>query len=494
MLSFITDLSEDCPSLYFTNSHSISCPCFDVFNIRGLYSTCLMRIGLLLFRYHGQPVDVEFELNRTLLKLGHAGLDSIVEIVEVGCNILFPDIASQPHHPPRYLPANLVRTAPGANLNAEQWAAVTHVLEGVSRPLPYIIFGPPGTGKTSTVVELIAQAVATIHPRCRVLACAPSNTAADVLCRGLARHLDPSQLLRVVAASRRKTDVDRTLHKYCIPQDGDYFAVPGDKEDIESKRVVVTTMAMASKLPYLLDLPRGFFDLIVVDEAGQATEIDTAAVVGPLLDPKVGQVVLAGDPQQLGPVIQSKLAARYGLDVSMLERLTRRTVYRKRPPPVPTHGANGGEDDEEEVIYDPRVLTKLVRNYRSHEMILSLPSELFYDGELRAEADPVTRSQLAQWPGLPTLGAPLIFHGVKGKDEREGTSPSWFNRSEIEVVRGYVEELLTSEPRVQPEDIGIISPVSPPLNLLCCFSGLFCCLLMSPTVVFKAGPKIEDNA
>lgn len=73
----------------------------------------------------------------------------------------------------------------------------------------------------------------------------------------------------------------------------------------------------------------------------------------------------------MGPVVTSKLAMEYGLDESLLVRLTRRFPYERDWQGFPN---NGG--------YDPRLITRLKINYRSVPEILKLPSSLFYDNEL----------------------------------------------------------------------------------------------------------------
>ena len=108
--------------------------------------------------------------------------------------------------------------------------------------------------------------------------------------------------------------------------------------------------------------------------------------------------------------------------------------------------------------FNSRVLTKLLKNYRSHPGILELPNKLFYDNELVPCVDVDERaSPLSNWEHAPNPGCPLIFCGVEGKDQREGNSPSWFNIHEVERVRHYVTKLLEDE-TLNECDIGIIAP------------------------------------
>lgn len=67
------------------------------------------------------------------------------------------------------------------------------------------------------------------------------------------------------------------------------------------------------------------------------------------------------------------------------------------------------------------------------------------------------------WRGSPSQDFPLIFHGVTGVDEREESSPSFFNVAEVEVLMGYVKKLLESSGKkghgtIAPREIGIIAP------------------------------------
>jgi hypothetical protein len=143
-------------------------------------------------------------------------------------------------------------------------------------------------------------------------------------------------------------------------------------------------------------------------------------------------------------MVRADLAKEFGLATSLLERLSKRPLYSR---------GEGG-------VYDHRVVTKLLRNYRSHPQILKLPNDFFYNSELIPCADKIRSHSLVDWEHLPTQGFPLIFHGVQGEDLREANSPSWFNVVEAEVVKNYVDLLVkeTRRNRCEPRDIGVVTP------------------------------------
>ena len=95
-----------------------------------------------------------------------------------------------PSHPPTLTPYRALATSPkciswvNSQLNAEQRQGVVSVLEGVCRPLAHVVHGPPGTGKTVTLVEAALQLLA-LRTDCRLLLVAPSNSAADLLAERL---------------------------------------------------------------------------------------------------------------------------------------------------------------------------------------------------------------------------------------------------------------------------------------------------------------------
>jgi len=200
------------------------------------------------------------------------------------------------------------------------------------------------------------------------------------------------------------------------------------------------------------------------------------------------RVVMAGDPQQLGPVIRSPFGAQYGLGLSFFERLTQLGVYQryKKEEDVANllgkmlgeaaesfkKGKKGKREEKKEEkkeekenfgefgFYNPYFCTKLLQNYRSHPAILQLPSILLYHNELVASADETMRNSFCKWDELPCKdNFPVIFHGVIGVDIQEGSSPSWFNPTEAILVHNYIEKLQKYKASgFDLSQVGIISP------------------------------------
>ncbi|XP_027716180.1 helicase MOV-10 [Vombatus ursinus] len=400
----------------------------------------------LLNRFvNGMTFKVTFTFNRQPLRVKHRALRlARPQKLEP---LLFP---SSPSGIPLLLPTlQLLLYDRSLESNPEQLQAVRHIVLGTSRPTPYIIFGPPGTGKTVTLVEAIKQVVKLL-PDAHVLACAPSNSAADLLCKNLRPHL-PSSIYRLLAPSRDIHTVPEEIKSCCNwdPQKGIY--VYPAKRKLQEYRVLITTLITAARL-VSAEFPSGHFTHVFIDEAGQAVEPECLVAVAGLLairdsDNPGGQLVLAGDPQQLGPVLHSSLAKKHGLGISLLERLLKyNPLYQKGP--------KG---------YNPQLVTKLLRNYRSHPDILFIPNNRYYDGELKPYADQVDRERYCYWEELPRQGFPIIFHGVMGKDDREGNSPSFFNSEEAATIVSYLKKLLTPPPkkgqgRLSPQQVGVISP------------------------------------
>lgn len=319
-------------------------------------------------------------------------------------------------------------------LNEEQKCAIEMILGCKGGP-PYVIYGPPGTGKTITLVETILQ-LYTIRKGVRLLVCAPSNSAADHILEKLVSEKEVSfgknDILRLNAVTRPFVDYQSDL-QFCSFEESSFNCPP--LNILMRYRIIISTYASASQL-YAEGIRRGHFSHIFLDEAGQASEPETLIPLSHLCQ-KGTVVVLAGDPMQLGPVIHSRYAESYGLGKSYLARLFEYEFY------------NMGNEN---------YVTKLVQNYRCHPEILHLPSELFYNGELVASKED-TADSVAWVDLLPNRDFPVLFVGIQGCDEREGSNPSWFNRFEISKVVEYIKILTESEgKKLNGEDIGVIAP------------------------------------
>nr|XP_042700168.1 RNA helicase Mov10l1 isoform X1 [Chrysemys picta bellii] len=215
-------------------------------------------------------------------------------------------------------------------LNEHQKLAVKRILSGECRPTPYILFGPPGTGKTVTIIEAILQVHYTL-PDSRILVCAPSNSATDLVCLRLhdSNLLKPGAMVRVNASCRCEETISDTVKLYC--KDGD------DIWNASRFRIIITTCSSAGMF-YQIGVRLGHFTHVFVDEAGQASEPECLIPLG-LISEVNGQIVLAGDPMQLGPVIKSTLAMVYGLNISMLERLMSRSLYQRNEDTFGVYGS-----------------------------------------------------------------------------------------------------------------------------------------------------------
>ena len=84
---------------------------------------------------------------------------------------------------------------------------------------------------------------------------------------------------------------------------------------------------------------------------------------------------------------------------------------------------------------------KLVKNFRSHNSILKFPNDRFYKGELQPCGHPQTIDSMIGSPQLVSKTFPVVFHAMSGKDDREASSPSFFNIDEVTQVKTYVQEL-----------------------------------------------------
>ena len=211
----------------------------------------------------------------------------------------------------------------------------------------------------------------------------------------------------------------------------------------------------------------GVFTHIIVDEASQAWEPETMIPLS-LIEDKT-RVMIAGDPKQLGPTTRCHKADRYGLGVSLQERLMSLPEYRQI------------ETKRNQYQH----LIQLNRNYRSHSSMLKIPSKRFYGGvnAILPCADPKKIDSSLSWRRLKGRKFPVMFLDVRsvffsrecqenpskrqtqtlrqvqsGRHHHTIDSRSLKNKSEARVVVDIVKEILNdTNLSFTTNDIGVVA-------------------------------------
>lgn len=360
-----------------------------------------------------------------------------------------------------------------AALDATQQQAVLHALAARDVAL---IHGPPGTGKTRTLVEVVRQAVARGE---RVLVTAPSNTAVDNLGERLsqlgvsvvrlghparvskaleARTLDAlieaseararaRRWMTEATAIRRRVDRRRARERLSYREAREQLlearnlvrdarkALDAERDVQLARADVVCATAAGVEVSALGGRS---FDLVVLDEATQAPTPIALAALG-----RSPRAVLAGDPQQLPPTVIDAEVARAGLGVTLFEAL------------ADEHGA--------------RVVRMLEVQYRMHAGLMRFPSGSMYEGKLRAAPEVASR-MLCEQPGVsddPLRPGPWHFIDCAGKgftERREGDDPSTSNPGQAERSAREVRRLLSRG--LAAECIALITPYLAQARLL----------------------------
>jgi helicase MOV-10 len=173
------------------------------------------------------PFTVHFDFQRTPLRTMHRAVDELSESLVSNDAIALPEPASHAH------------------LNNEQRLFLSAALkvskDGKRLVPPLFLWGPPGTGKTTTVVHTVI-AILKKQASAKVLLTAPSNPAADLLCERLgALGVNAKDMLRLVAVTRDPRHVSQAARKFTrMDAMGMYFTVP-PIEELQKQRVVVAT-------------------------------------------------------------------------------------------------------------------------------------------------------------------------------------------------------------------------------------------------------------
>ncbi|CAO1315928.1 unnamed protein product [Diamesa tonsa] len=320
--------------------------------------------------------------------------------------------------------------------NKEQMMAIKNIVNCTAYPFPFIIFGPPGTGKTSTLIECVAQ-ILQHKPQSRILITAQSNSACDEIGVRLIKAIDFKKVFRLYSNSQlenqQSTEIRRKLFQISNLRNGRRNEVT--YEQVYHFNVIITTLMKSNQL-IKAELKMEHFDYIFVDECASAAETECLVpILGTRSNKITTNLVFLGDHKQLGPVINSKFAEKLGLGVSLMERMMTKRRYNKCP------------------SYNNNYIIQLLDNYRNHPAILHFPNKQFYDSKLRAKA--------LQKPGGKF---PIIFHSTKKPSKIELNGTSSYNDTEVKIVKSYVDNLLRKG--LHQLDIGIISPYKAQLTKL----------------------------
>ncbi|CEG41368.1 dna-binding protein smubp-2 [Plasmopara halstedii] len=370
-------------------------------------------------------------------------------------------------------------------LNTSQHEAIRFAL--ASKDL-VLIHGPPGTGKTTTVIELILQLIDKYESK--VLVCAPSNIAVDNVLEKLASACSKlRKKLNLVRVGHPARVLPQTL-KYCLDAkianaEGTEIVqdirkeltlmqnklqktrektvkyelrreMKANRKEIrvreqnvvseiikQSNVVFATNVGAASKL--LKDVT---FDVVIIDEAAQALE---ASCWVPIL--KAKRCVLAGDHLQLPPTIKSKVAAAKGLEVTLFDRVTRNERLKC-------------------------VVKMLDTQYRMHEDICNWSSQAMYKGELKSFSA-VAKRKLHELPHVTikkdddVLNATLLLVDTAGceldEDEEnaedvKGVHLSKSNEGEARIVAKHVQMLLSAG--LKEDEVAVITPYNKQVQTL----------------------------
>lgn len=336
-------------------------------------------------------------------------------------------------------------------LNPSQEKAVNEVLRSKD---VMVVHGPPGTGKTTTLVEAIYE---TLHRESQVLVCAQSNMAVDWISEKLVdrgvnvlrignptrvndkmlsftyerkfeSHPDYPQLWAIRKAIRdlrgQKKRSSENYHQKMerLKSRATEIEIRINAELFGEARVIASTLVGSANR--LLEGQK--YATLFIDEAAQALE---AACWIPIR--RCSRVIFAGDHQQLPPTIKSLPALKGGLGKTLMERV---------------------------VENKPEVVTLLTVQYRMNEEIMRFSSDWFYHG--RVESAPQIK-----YRGILDYDTPMEWVDTSELGEKEqfvGESFGRINKTEAELTLKTLQDYFTKIGKVrileEQIDVGVISP------------------------------------
>lgn len=340
-------------------------------------------------------------------------------------------------------------------LNVSQEKAVNQVL--CAKEVA-VVHGPPGTGKTTTLVEAVYE---TLHRENQVMVSAQSNTAVDWIAEKLVdrgipvlrignptrvndkmlaftyerrfeAHSDYPELWQIRKTIREMTgrlrksgreDRERLhnqLTKLRVRATG--LEIRIDTELFTEARVIACTLVGAASRV----LERKRFSSLFIDEAAQAIEAACWIAIS-----RADRVILAGDHCQLPPTIKCIEAARGGLGRTLLEKV---------------------------VLHKPETVSLLKIQYRMHEDIMRFPSRWFYHDKLEAAPE-------VKYRGILDFDTPVSWIDTSELDLQEkavAEGTGRLNTGEAELLvrelKNYMERIGIRRILEEHIDFGVISP------------------------------------
>ena len=477
-------------------------------------------MGFLSFRSVKLANDVTYRrLNQTMTKLQQMKPGEHSSLTQV----LFGQSSPTPT-PTDDLSADVKWHDP--SLNASQQEAIRFAL--ASREIA-LIHGPPGTGKTHTLIELILQLV---DREQRVLVCGPSNISVDNIVERLSMHkvpmvrlghparLLPGVLNHSLDVLTKSSDAAAIVSDIRAEMDAKQASIRKTRNGRERKAIygemkelrkeyrqregrVVGDLLRGSKVVLsTLHGPGGFhlkdekFDVVIIDEASQALE---AQCWIPIVATGAPKLVLAGDHLQLPPTIKSlnskpareAAIAKVSKDDEIGDGVAKLAVddandsSKQAKTAKPSKGAPATLEttlfDRLLALHGNSIKRMLTTQYRMHEKIMAFPSAALYEGKLKA-AEAVKARLL---PDLPydvarteETSEPVVFYDTQGGDFPEKTedeeSPGakgkgLLTESKVNEHEAAIVRMHVSklvEAGLKPEDVAVVTPYNGQLALL----------------------------
>lgn len=378
------------------------------------------------------------------------------------------------------------------SLNDSQKEAIKFAL---ASPEVALIHGPPGTGKTHTLIELIRQC---LKKGLRLLVCGPSNISVDNIVERLSPHkvpmvrlghparLLPGVLNHSLDILTRTSDAAALVKDIRNEMDAKQASIRKTRNGRERKAIYgeikelrkdyrqreaacVSSLVRESKVVLAtLHGAGGFhlksqeFDVVIVDEASQALE---AQCWVPLLSSGASKLILAGDHLQLPPTIKSSnfKSTKQNQKTGQSDVNLETTLF-----------------DRMLDLYGDDVKRMLTIQYRMHEKINAFPSEALYESKLMA-AESVKARLLKDLPydieETEDTTEPVVFWDTQGGEFHEKTDDddepkskssllgeSKSNELEAAIVKKHVQSLIDAG--VKAEDIAVVTPYNGQLAVL----------------------------